>query len=76
LRAGAVLPGTVGVIFILLAAFALNLLPVRFAALALIATAFILFALEAKFASHGVLTSGGIVLLTLGGFITFKGYMA
>ena len=66
---GAVLPGTVGVIFILLAAFALNLLPVRFAALALIATSFILFALEAKFASHGVLTTGGIVLLTLGGLL-------
>ncbi len=66
---GAVLPGTVGIIFILLAAFALNLLPVRFAALALIATAFILFALEAKFASHGVLTTGGIVLLTLGGLL-------
>ena len=66
---GAVLPGTVGVIFILLAAFALNLLPVRFAALALIATSFILFALEAKFASHGVLTMGGIVLLTLGGLL-------
>ena len=66
---GAVLPGTVGVIFILLAAFALNLLPVRFAALALIATAFVLFALEAKFASHGVLTTGGIVLLTLGGLL-------
>jgi membrane-bound serine protease (ClpP class) len=66
---GAVLPGTVGVVFILLAAFALNLLPVRFAALALIATSFILFALEAKFASHGVLTTGGIVLLTLGGLL-------
>jgi membrane-bound serine protease (ClpP class) len=66
---GAVLPGTVGVIFILLAAFALNLLPVRFAALALMATSFILFALEAKFASHGVLTTGGIVLLTLGGLL-------
>ena len=66
---GAVLPGTVGVIFILLAAFALNLLPVRFAALALIATSFVLFALEAKFASHGVLTTGGIVLLTLGGLL-------
>jgi len=66
---GAVLPGTVGVIFILLAAFALNLLPVRFAALALIATSFILFALEAKFASHGVLTTGGIILLTLGGLL-------
>jgi membrane-bound serine protease (ClpP class) len=66
---GAVVPGTVGVIFILLAAFALNFLPVRFAALALITASFLLFALEAKFASHGVLTTGGIVLLTLGGLL-------
>jgi len=66
---GAVLPGTVGVIFILLAAFALNLLPTRFAALVLILAAFALFAAEAKFASHGVLTVGGIVLLTLGGLL-------
>jgi len=66
---GAVVPGTVGVVFILLAAFALNLLPVRFAALVAIAVAFALFVLEAKFASHGVLTTGGIVLLTLGGLL-------
>jgi membrane-bound serine protease (ClpP class) len=66
---GAVVPGTVGVVFILLAAFALNLLPTRFAALALIVGAFVLFALEAKFVSHGVLTIGGIVLLTLGGLL-------
>ena len=66
---GAVVPGTVGVIFILLAAFALNLLPTRFAALILIAASFALFALEAKFASHGILTSGGIALLTLGGLL-------
>jgi membrane-bound serine protease (ClpP class) len=66
---GAVIPGTVGVVFILLAAFALNLLPTRFAALALIVGAFVLFALEAKFATHGVLTVGGIVLLTLGGLL-------
>ncbi len=64
---GAVIPGTVGVVFILLAAFALNLLPVRFAAIAMIIGAFALFAAEAKFASHGILTTGGIVLLTLGG---------
>jgi len=64
---GVVIPGTVGVVFILLAAFALNLLPVRFAAIAMIIGAFALFAAEAKFASHGVLTTGGIVLLTLGG---------
>jgi membrane-bound serine protease (ClpP class) len=66
---GAVIPGTVGVVFILLAIFALNLLPTRFAALGLILGAFALFAAEAKFATHGVLTVGGIVLLTLGGLL-------
>ena len=66
---GAVIPGTIGVVFILVAAFALNLLPTRFAALFLILGAFALFAAEAKFASHGVLTIGGIVLLTLGGLL-------
>lgn len=66
---GAVVPGTVGVVFILLAAFALNFLPTRFAALGLILGAFALFAAEAKFATHGVLTVGGIVLLTLGGLL-------
>ncbi|HEX4785721.1 MAG TPA: nodulation protein NfeD, partial [Candidatus Sulfotelmatobacter sp.] len=66
---GAVVPGTVGVVFILVAAFALNLLPTRFAALVLILGAFALFAGEAKFATHGVLTVGGIVLLTLGGLL-------
>jgi membrane-bound serine protease (ClpP class) len=66
---GAVVPGTVGVVFILLAAFALNLLPTRFAALGLILGAFALFAAEAKFATHGVATIGGIALLTLGGLL-------
>jgi membrane-bound serine protease (ClpP class) len=66
---GAVVPGTVGIVFILVAAFALNLLPTRFAALGLILAAFALFAAEAKFASHGVLTVGGIALLTLGGLL-------
>ena len=66
---GAVVPGTVGIVFILIAAFALNLLPTRFAALVLILGAFALFAAEAKFASHGVLTIGGITLLTLGGLL-------
>jgi membrane-bound serine protease (ClpP class) len=66
---GAVIPGTVGIVFILLAAFALNLLPVRFAAVVLIAGAFVLFALEAKFITHGVLTIGGISLLVIGGLL-------
>jgi membrane-bound serine protease (ClpP class) len=66
---GAVVPGTVGVIFILLAVFALNLLPTRFAAVVLILASFALFALEAKFATHGVLGIGGIATLTLGGLL-------
>lgn len=66
---GAVVPGTVGIVFILIAAFALNLLPTRFAALSLILAAFALFAAEAKFASHGVLTAGGIALITLGALL-------
>jgi membrane-bound serine protease (ClpP class) len=66
---GAVVPGTIGVVFIVLAAFAMHLMPIRYAALAMILAAFLLFAAEAKFASHGVLTTGGIVLLTLGGLL-------
>jgi len=70
---GAIVPGVVGVIFILLTLFALNLLPTHFASLALIALAFILFALEAKFVSHGVLTAGGIAALTIGGLLLVDG---
>jgi membrane-bound serine protease (ClpP class) len=70
---GAVVPGVVGLIFIVLAAFALNLLPVRFAAITLILVAFVLFALEAKFATHGIIGVGGIVALTLGGLLLVDG---
>lgn len=70
---GAVVPGVVGVIFILLALFALNLLPTRFASLTLIIAAFVMFALEAKFGTHGILALGGIVLLTLGGLLLVDG---
>ena len=70
---GAIVPGVVGVFFILLAVFALNLLPTRYVSLALIALAFILFVLEAKFASHGALTVAGIVSLTLGGLLLVDG---
>jgi membrane-bound serine protease (ClpP class) len=70
---GAIIPGVVGLIFIVLAIFALNLLPTRFAALALILAAFVLFALEAKYVSHGVLGTGGVVALTLGGLLLVDG---
>jgi len=66
---GAVVPGTVGVVFILLAIFALNLLPTRFAAVVLILASFALFALEAKFMTHGVLAIGGIVTMVLGALL-------
>jgi membrane-bound serine protease (ClpP class) len=70
---GAVVPGVVGVIAILLALFALNLLPTRFASLALLLVAFALFALEAKFASHGVLGIGGIICMVIGALFLVDG---
>jgi len=66
---GAVWPGTVGIVFILLAVFALHLLPIRFAAVVLIFASFVLFALEAKFATHGVLAIGGITILVIGALL-------
>jgi len=70
---GAILPGVVGLIAIVLAVFALNLLPTRFAALALIVVAFVLFALEAKFVSYGVLGGGGILCLIFGALLLVDG---
>lgn len=70
---GAVLPGVVGMICILLAIFALNILPTRYAALALIVAAFALFALEAKFQSHGVLGVGGVVAMMIGALLLVDG---
>jgi len=66
---GAVWPGTVGVVFILLAIFALHLLPIRFAAVVLIFASFVLFALDAKFGAHGALAIGGIVTLVIGALL-------
>lgn len=66
---GAVWPGTVGVVFILLAIFALHLLPIRFAAVVLIFASFVLFALDVKFATHGALAVGGIATLVIGALL-------
>jgi|KBSMisStandDraft_5_1062788.scaffolds.fasta_scaffold01296_17 membrane-bound serine protease (ClpP class) len=70
---GAVWPGTVGMVFILLAIFALHLLPIRFFAVVLIFASFVLFALEAKFATHGVMATGGIATLVLGALLLVDG---
>jgi len=66
---GAIVPGVVGFIFVLLAIFAFNILPTRHAALILIVAAFVMFILDAKFATHGVLTIGGIALMILGALL-------
>lgn len=70
---GAVIPGVVGLIFVMLAIFALNLLPLRFAGAALLITAFILFILEAKFPTHGALGVGGIAMMILGALLLVDG---
>jgi membrane-bound serine protease (ClpP class) len=70
---GAVIPGVVGLIFVMLAVFALNLLPLRFAGIALLITAFILFILEAKFPTHGALGVGGIAMMILGALLLVDG---
>ncbi|PYX88036.1 MAG: serine protease, partial [Acidobacteria bacterium] len=70
---GAVVPGVVGVVFVLLAIFAFNLLPTRFAALVLILGAFVLFGLEIKFATHGALGLGGVVIMVIGALLLVDG---
>ncbi|HPN33232.1 MAG TPA: nodulation protein NfeD [bacterium] len=68
---GAVLPGVVGGIFIILAFFALQTLPLRAAGLALILFAVILFILEVKVTSYGVLSIGGVIAMFLGSIMLF-----
>jgi membrane-bound serine protease (ClpP class) len=63
---GTIIPGALGTLLVLLALFSLNLLPVRYTALALIVGALILMVLEAKFPSHGVLAIAGTAALILG----------
>jgi len=59
----------VGIVFIVLAVFALHLLPIRFAAVGLIFASFALFALDAKFGTHGALAIGGIATLVIGALL-------
>lgn len=63
---GAILPGIVGVISLILAFYSMYSLPVNYAGLALIIFGIILFILEIKIVSHGLLTLGGIISLLLG----------
>lgn len=72
-RPGAVLPGTVGVICLLLAFFSLGSLSVNFVGLGLMVFGFVLFASELFLPSHGALTLGGVVALALGGVMLING---
>jgi membrane-bound serine protease (ClpP class) len=66
---GAILPGVVGAISLLLAFFALQLLPVNYAGLLLIVLGLLFLALEIKVTSYGLLTAGGLVSLVFGAMI-------
>lgn len=70
---GAVIPGAVGFIAVLLAIYALDMLPFRTISLVLILCAFGFFALEAKFQTHGVLAIGGAVMMVLGSLLLVDG---
>ncbi len=63
---GAILPGVVGGIFLILAFYALHMLPINFAGLALILFAILLFIAEIKVVSHGLLAVAGVISLLLG----------
>jgi membrane-bound serine protease (ClpP class) len=63
---GTIVPGALGTLMVLLAIFGLNLLPVQHTAILLLFAALALMVLEAKFSSHGVLGTVGILCLVFG----------
>ncbi len=63
---GTFVPGTIGAISLIIGFYGLQRLPLNYAGLALIGLAFVLFALEIKVLSHGVLTIGGVVSMLMG----------
>lgn len=63
---GAIFPGVVGGISMILALYGMSMLPINYAGLALLILAFILFVLEIKITSHGILGVGGVISLVIG----------
>ncbi|MFZ5448129.1 MAG: NfeD family protein [Thermodesulfobacteriota bacterium] len=70
---GAVFPGVVGALCLLLAFFAFQTLPINYIGVLLIFLAFVLFILEFKITSYGLLSVAGIVSLFLGAVMLFRG---
>jgi membrane-bound serine protease (ClpP class) len=66
---GAVLPGVAGGLCLLLAFFALQILPVNYAGLLLMLFGLLLLMLEVKIPSYGLLTAGGLASLLFGSMI-------
>ena len=66
---GMVLPGVAGALAIVLALYAFHLLPINYTGVLLILLAFVLFALEVKVSSHGVLAAGGVIAMIVGAMI-------
>jgi membrane-bound serine protease (ClpP class) len=69
---GMIAPGVVGAIALLLALFAMHLLPINTTGLLLILLALALFILEAKYTSHGILGAGGVAAMLLGALILIR----
>jgi membrane-bound serine protease (ClpP class) len=69
---GAIFPGVIGAISLVLAFYSFQTLPVNYAGLLLIALAIIFFIAEIKVASYGILSLGGVVSLTLGSIMLFE----
>jgi membrane-bound serine protease (ClpP class) len=70
---GSILPGVVGGICLLLAFLAFQALPVNLTGLFLVVFAMVLFAVEVKVQSHGILALGGVISLLLGSLILLGG---
>jgi membrane-bound serine protease (ClpP class) len=68
---GSLVPGTIGVICLLLAGYSLQLLPVNYAGLALLVVGIALMVAEAMAPSFGILGTGGVVAFVFGGIILF-----
>jgi membrane-bound serine protease (ClpP class) len=69
---GAIFPGVVGAIFLILAFFSMQTLPVNYAGLLLILLALLLFILEVKITSYGLLTIAGIISMVLGSLMLLE----
>ena len=69
---GAIFPGVIGGIALILAFFALQTLPVNYAGILLIILAIIFFIMEMKITSYGLLSVAGIISLLLGSLMMFK----